>query len=185
MIILSLCFFNLVIKSKGMSTVARTTVETITTECPMPHLCPNVRADLVITEVKPAELGDHVTSCTMRLSIPTLESITVSLVSEDSDIAYPISKNVTFLPDEVTSPKVIYFFANSVGETFINVNRSDSSQTALSEKTYKIKVIVVHSLKLRQVNVIIGWIYFVVWSISFYPQVFEKFYQEKCDWIKF
>ena len=128
----------------------------------MPQHCPNVREDLVNIEVKPAELGDHMTSCTMRLSIPTLESITVSLDSEDSDIAYPISKNVTFLPDEATSPKVIYFFANSVGETFINVNRSDSSQTALSEKTYKLKVIVVHSLKLREVNVIIGWIYFIV-----------------------
>ena len=191
MIILSLCFLNLVIKSKGKSTVARTTVNRITSECPLPH-CPNIRADfhiarmwadfhiaqiwadLVISEVKPAEIGDHVT-CTMRLSIPTLEPVTFSLVSEDSNIAYPINKNVTFLQDEATLPKVIYLFANRVGETFINVTRSDSNQTALNGKTYKIKVIVVHSLKVRLVNIIIGWIYFVAWSISWYPMVFENF----------
>ena len=183
MIILLLCFINLVIKSTEMPTIARTTVNTVNSECPLPH-CPNVRADLIITEVKPAEIGDHVT-CTMRLNTPTLEPVTVSLVSEDSHIAYPINKNVTFLPNEATSPKVIYFFANRAGKTFINVNRSDSNQTALNEKTYKIKVTVVHSLKLRLVNIIIGWIYFVAWSLTSYPLLIDNFIRKSVIGLNF
>ena len=28
---------------------------------------------------------------------------------------------------------------------------------------------------MRELNVVIGWIYFVIWSISFYPQLFSNF----------
>ncbi len=34
-----------------------------------------------------------------------------------------------------------------------------------------LRVGVVHNLPLVTVNAVIGWIYFVAWSISFYPQI--------------
>jgi len=34
------------------------------------------------------------------------------------------------------------------------------------------KVSVVHSMALHYVNIVVGWMYFVAWSISFYPQFF-------------
>ena len=40
--------------------------------------------------------------------------------------------------------------------------------------SFKVKVHVVHSNSLVILNMVIGWIYFVAWSISFYPQVKQK-----------
>jgi len=36
-------------------------------------------------------------------------------------------------------------------------------------------VYIIHSRTLHTINVIIGWIYFVAWSVSFYPQVFYNY----------
>ena len=45
-------------------------------------------------------------------------------------------------------------------------------------ETY-IRVSVVHSKALDIVIAVIGWIYFVAWSISFYPQVFENWRRKR------
>ena len=42
-----------------------------------------------------------------------------------------------------------------------------------------VRVQVVHSLPLNVVIIVIGWIYFVAWSISFYPQVFENWRRKR------
>jgi len=45
----------------------------------------------------------------------------------------------------------------------------------MSSRANFIKVLVVHSLILTSIINVIGWIYFVAWSLSFYPQVFVNF----------
>lgn len=43
--------------------------------------------------------------------------------------------------------------------------------SSISLHSFKVKVHVVHSNALVILNMVIGWIYFVAWSVSFYPQV--------------
>lgn len=61
--------------------------------------------------------------------------------------------------------------ALSVGQVtaFLNSNRSDLSVSV------RIRFLVVHSRLVDVLSQIIGWIYFVAWSVSFYPQAWENF----------
>ncbi|XP_065191793.1 cystinosin-like [Sycon ciliatum] len=38
-----------------------------------------------------------------------------------------------------------------------------------------VEVEVIHSFTIATVNVIIGWVYFAAWSVSFYPQIFTNY----------
>ncbi|XP_034387223.1 cystinosin isoform X2 [Cyclopterus lumpus] len=49
-----------------------------------------------------------------------------------------------------------------------------SNNTDLNSSTISIHFIVVHSSVLLVINQVIGWIYFLAWSVSFYPQVWEN-----------
>ena len=42
-----------------------------------------------------------------------------------------------------------------------------------------VRVTVVHSLPLNIIIIVVGWIYFVAWSISFYPQVYENWRRKR------
>uniref|UniRef100_A0A8C2SAS4 Cystinosin, lysosomal cystine transporter n=1 Tax=Capra hircus TaxID=9925 RepID=A0A8C2SAS4_CAPHI len=71
------------------------------------------------------------------------------------------SKNVTILqlPDEVMT-------SQSVGQVTTYLHGNHSNQTSP-----RIRFLVIHSNIVSIINQVIGWIYFVAWSVSFYPQV--------------
>ncbi|XP_056133139.1 cystinosin isoform X2 [Lampris incognitus] len=49
-----------------------------------------------------------------------------------------------------------------------------SNNTHLDSSTTRIHFLVVRSNSLALINQVIGWIYFVAWSVSFYPQAWEN-----------
>ncbi|KAM3876239.1 cystinosin [Diretmus argenteus] len=61
--------------------------------------------------------------------------------------------------------------AQHVGQvtTYLQSNSTDIDST-----TTRIHFMVIHSYALSIINQVIGWIYFVAWSISFYPQAWEN-----------
>lgn len=61
--------------------------------------------------------------------------------------------------------------ALSVGQVtaFLSSNQSDLSVSA------RIRFLVIHSSAVDLLSQIIGWIYFLAWSVSFYPQAWENF----------
>ncbi|KAJ3599840.1 hypothetical protein NHX12_033794 [Muraenolepis orangiensis] len=61
--------------------------------------------------------------------------------------------------------------AHSIGQ--VTVYLESNSSEILSSST-RIRFAVVSSNTLTIINEVIGWIYFVAWSISFYPQVWEN-----------
>lgn len=61
----------------------------------------------------------------------------------------------------------------SVGHTVLYVNGTPSNMTNF-ENAYAV-VSVAHSETLDYVSEIVGWIYFLAWSISFYPQTIMNF----------
>ncbi|XP_043848985.1 cystinosin [Dromiciops gliroides] len=91
------------------------------------------------------------------------------------DVFY-VSKNQTVLefPDEVVVPagqKTSFFSVTGrdVGQVTLLLSLSSSNQT----RTF-IHFLVFRSRALEWINQGIGWIYFVAWSVSFYPQVIEN-----------
>lgn len=50
-----------------------------------------------------------------------------------------------------------------------------SNHTDLDSSSTRIHFIVVHSSVLLTISQVIGWIYFLAWSVSFYPQVWENY----------
>jgi len=43
----------------------------------------------------------------------------------------------------------------------------------------RIQFQVIHSIIVKYVDEVIGWIYFLAWSISFYPQLFENWRRKR------
>ncbi|XP_045842299.1 cystinosin isoform X4 [Meles meles] len=83
------------------------------------------------------------------------------------------SKNVTILelPDEVVVPPGVtdasfQVTSQNVGQVTVYLHGNHSNQTGP-----RIRFLVIHSDIVSTINQVIGWIYFVAWSISFYPQV--------------
>eukprot|EP00049_Salpingoeca_infusionum_P025653 m.20992 g.20992 ORF g.20992 m.20992 type:complete len:160 (-) comp8234_c0_seq2:940-1419(-) len=72
------------------------------------------------------------------------------------------------------------FIATStvVGETTFNLS-ADSSDKRYTVPVPGITVSVVKSTTVVTINAIIGWVYFLAWSISFYPQIWVN-YRSKC-----
>ncbi|XP_051957367.1 cystinosin isoform X2 [Xyrauchen texanus] len=61
--------------------------------------------------------------------------------------------------------------AEGVGQVTIYLYSND---TRIKSYTTRIRFLIVRSNILFIINQIIGWIYFLAWSVSFYPQVFEN-----------
>ncbi|XP_058416030.1 cystinosin isoform X1 [Diceros bicornis minor] len=83
------------------------------------------------------------------------------------------SKNITILefPDEVVVPPGVtnssfQVKSQNVGQVTVFLHGNHSNQTGP-----RIRFLVIHSNVVSIINQVIGWIYFVAWSVSFYPQV--------------
>ncbi|CAK6978177.1 cystinosin isoform X2 [Scomber scombrus] len=74
------------------------------------------------------------------------------------------------LPAEATSVS-FNVTANDVGQvtTYLHCNNSD-----LNSLSVRIRFMVVHSNVLSVIGEVIGWVYFLAWSVSFYPQALEN-----------
>ncbi|XP_072516389.1 cystinosin isoform X2 [Salminus brasiliensis] len=86
------------------------------------------------------------------------------------------SSSVIHLPEEVVLPAgstsaTFKVQAENVGQVTVYLY---SSNTGIQSMRTRIRFLVVRSKILAVINQIIGWIYFLAWSISFYPQVFEN-----------
>ncbi|XP_078656144.1 cystinosin-like isoform X1 [Branchiostoma floridae x Branchiostoma belcheri] len=93
------------------------------------------------------------------------------LFAESSNKDICTIENVT-IPAGWNSSVRTRVIALKVGQTDVTFNSSSSELTGLDSVFTKVSV--VHSIPLHVVNAVIGWIYFVAWSVSFYPQIFEN-----------
>ncbi|XP_027025691.1 cystinosin [Tachysurus fulvidraco] len=84
--------------------------------------------------------------------------------------------SIIHLPDVVVLPAknvstVFEVQAKSVGQVTAYLY---SNNTDIQRLQTRIRFLVIRSKVLDVINQIIGWIYFLAWSISFYPQVYEN-----------
>lgn len=119
------------------------------------------------------------TEIILRYSPPIEEITTISFTYQFGNKIYPEQT------DEVVKPLANFtVFSQATETSFIiegeNVNSviiglySNSSQFENLNETI-LRVSVVHSLPVVTLTSIIGWVYFIFWSVSFYPQIWVNF----------
>ncbi|XP_067824147.1 cystinosin-like [Heptranchias perlo] len=126
---------------------------------------------LMVPEV--VSLGVHsIQKIRIALSAPLQETVVITF-------------NVTFsskptcivqLPEQIMLPKSVSSKSFTVegievGQVTVYLETNNSN---LTRTPVRIRFLVVHSSALKTINQAIGWIYFLAWSISFYPQVLEN-----------
>lgn len=87
------------------------------------------------------------------------------------------SSSIITLPDQVLLPAEetsvsFNVTAHDVGQVTTHLL---SNNTDLNSLSVRIHFLVVHSSILSVISQVIGWIYFLAWSVSFYPQAWENF----------
>ncbi|KAL7014495.1 hypothetical protein ACKWTF_015965 [Chironomus riparius] len=102
----------------------------------------------------------------------------------------PRTFNVSFLEDQEDlidwSPKIISIPQNSPNSNFtvkidakkagkVEITGTSTPKDLISDFNLFFKITIGNSRGLIIASVIVGWVYFVAWSISFYPQVWINF----------
>lgn len=90
------------------------------------------------------------------------------------------SENVTIveLPDSVMLPahsRLVPFLVKAVAVGQVTTHLHGNSSQIARVDAVRIRFQVIRSEALRLLDVVIGWLYFVAWSISFYPQILENY----------
>uniref|UniRef100_A0A8C4R3Q7 Cystinosin, lysosomal cystine transporter n=1 Tax=Eptatretus burgeri TaxID=7764 RepID=A0A8C4R3Q7_EPTBU len=93
------------------------------------------------------------------------------------------------LPDKVEilpgPAPIITFQVVGVKVGQLHIHLVSNSQELISVSDVVIRFHVIHSNALYYVNQAIGWIYFIAWSISFYPQLIENFWRKSVVGLNF
>ncbi|XP_062412691.1 cystinosin [Sardina pilchardus] len=106
-------------------------------------------------------------SASLNVTVAILFNITFASQNYTAVLGLP---RQVLLPAESTSTQ-FEVLAKDVGQVTAYLY---SNNTEISSLTTRIRFLVVRSNILAIINQVIGWIYFVAWSISFYPQAYEN-----------
>uniref|UniRef100_K1QAH4 Cystinosin n=2 Tax=Magallana gigas TaxID=29159 RepID=K1QAH4_MAGGI len=123
-------------------------------------------------------LGD-VDSVQLILSETAKKNATVVFTYQTGDEIQLVETNnyITPIPNisiVANQTKAVSINITSTGVGHLNLGINSSSDQFIGLSQQFVRITIVHSSALVVINSIIGWIYFVAWSISFYPQVFEN-----------
>lgn len=94
---------------------------------------------------------------------------------------YEKHEQIVITPDRFTVPANNNLFTqqiNIAGESpghFEVVGNSSTPNTNVDESNLFIRIRVAHSAAIVLISLVVGWIYFAAWSISFYPQIWYNF----------
>ncbi|XP_078280196.1 cystinosin-like isoform X2 [Rhinoraja longicauda] len=126
---------------------------------------------LIVPEVVSMTV-DSIQTVKIVISVPLPEAIVIRFA-----VIYSSKQtNIVELPEQILLPKLASSSsfpvkAVEVGQVSILLQSNSSN---LTRAPTRIHFLVVHSTALKIINMILGWIYFLAWSISFYPQIFEN-----------
>ncbi|XP_043984895.1 cystinosin isoform X4 [Gambusia affinis] len=100
----------------------------------------------------------------------TVIHLNVTFSSQENYSSIITLPEQVLLPEKATSA-TFTVIAHDVGQVTAHLF---SNNTHLDSLSSRIRFIVIHSSVLSVVAQVIGWIYFVTWSVSFYPQAWEN-----------
>eukprot|EP00795_Rhopilema_esculentum_P004859 gene4860-21188_t len=129
---------------------------------------------LVVTKADIVETGHH-TTFAIQFSGILNNTAVIILNSTKPNIACPLLNQIIVLPSRVMEPVAVFVHGKNPGETHITA--TTNSKEIKNIDAIHVDVKVVKSKLLTDINQVIGWAYFVAWSVSFYPQTeyFDKY----------
>lgn len=101
------------------------------------------------------------------------ENLTLIFSSSNVDVLEPLP-NITFEAKEMIGNATVNLSltAKNVGHTVLVTKAVPQNMSDVSKAF--VRIVVPHSEVVDYISDVVGWIYFVAWSISFYPQVFSN-----------
>lgn len=128
----------------------------------------------LITSVRDLEiLVGETAYFNVSLTEPLSESITVNVSSKHTDVVTVDPSIIVYPKDSSEVSWRISLTGHSAGHVTVSATVSPENVTQTEDAF--VHVTVQKSEQLTLISLIIGWIYFFAWSISFYPQIYENF----------
>uniref|UniRef100_A0A1B6KVK1 Cystinosin homolog n=1 Tax=Graphocephala atropunctata TaxID=36148 RepID=A0A1B6KVK1_9HEMI len=140
-----------------------------------------VSSDLVISDAELYMTVGQSSFFTLKLTQPLPEPVNISVAVTHAGV-------IGIDPTSIEAP------ANSVGPWRVNVTAQEGghvivyaviSPNITQDDSAFIRVTTQHSENLTLISFIIGWVYFVAWSVSFYPQIYENFVRKSVIGLNF
>ncbi|KAF5404098.1 Cystinosin lysosomal cystine transporter [Paragonimus heterotremus] len=123
---------------------------------------------------------NEVASVNISLNKPAPQTLIFAFTYRDSNGDYVKNVNnsavrpldaITILAGQ-TGPVNVTVAANKPGRVYLGLNETGGSDIFENLDRVTCNVLVMHLSWLDGLQIAVGWIYFVAWTVSFYPQVF-------------
>ncbi|XP_017752194.1 PREDICTED: cystinosin homolog isoform X2 [Eufriesea mexicana] len=104
------------------------------------------------------------------------ESISDALVTievQHPDLVSTNPSNFTITENNTQHTWTIIAKGHSAGHSIVNINVDPKNITDFSQAF--VRVTVEKSVILYHISAVVGWIYFLAWSVSFYPQIYSNY----------
>ncbi|XP_020711264.2 cystinosin homolog isoform X2 [Athalia rosae] len=104
---------------------------------------------------------------------PVSEDLVVTFDVQHSDLVRTDPVSITRLNDTQVNEWSITIFGLGAGHSIVSTNVTPVDATDTTEAF--VRVTIEKSEALYHVSSVVGWVYFLAWSISFYPQIYSNY----------
>ncbi|KAH8382982.1 hypothetical protein KR009_006142, partial [Drosophila setifemur] len=114
---------------------------------------------------------------------PLSNDVLVSLKTDSDD-------HLDLYPDSFTFPAGIPYNQSvevtglRAGYVQVVAHSDDANSSPIIEDVF-VRVTVARSWALRYTSIVFGWVYFVAWSVSFYPQIWSNYRRQSVEGLNF
>ncbi|XP_024883700.1 cystinosin homolog isoform X3 [Temnothorax curvispinosus] len=114
---------------------------------------------------------NHLTRFNLSLteSLPDDRDALVTIAVQHPDLLSVNPSNFSIAAADSPREWIIYVKALSAGHSIVSANVTPGDITDFSQAF--VRVTIEKSDELYHISAVVGWIYFVAWSVSFYPQI--------------
>ncbi|KAL0119874.1 hypothetical protein PUN28_007952 [Cardiocondyla obscurior] len=105
--------------------------------------------------------------------LPKGSSATVIIVVQHQDLLSINPSNFSIAENDTQSEWTIYIKGLNAGHSIISANVTPNDFTDFSQAF--VRVTIEKSDALYHISAVVGWLYFLAWSVSFYPQIYINY----------
>ncbi|KAK2581572.1 hypothetical protein KPH14_002081 [Odynerus spinipes] len=137
-------------------------------------------------EVSKQDLKVHVDneeSFEIHLIEPILEDVIVRIDVQHADLVSTEPSKFNITKNEGNIKQKVLVKGIAAGHSIISLNVTPSNVTDFSQAF--VRVTVEKSDTIYHISAVVGWIYFLAWSISFYPQIYSNYKRQSVVGLNF
>ncbi|XP_046744120.1 cystinosin homolog isoform X2 [Diprion similis] len=130
-------------------------------------------ADFTVSEKDLTVTAGGQNTFNLYLNNSLSEDIEVRFDTQHSDLVKTDPANFSLSATNTTTKWTITVFGLSAGYSIVSANITPSDAASVTDAF--VRVTIEKSELLRHVSVVVGWVYFLAWSVSFYPQIYINY----------